>query len=67
VSFSPSGFICASTCSVSFASGTTINITAAANGTFGGWNGTCDSVSANGLVCTINTLTASRDVTATFN
>jgi hypothetical protein len=64
VSFSPSGFICASTCTVGFASGTSVSVTATPSGTFGGWNG-CDSVS--GLVCTVNNLTTQRDVIATFN
>jgi hypothetical protein len=66
VSFSPSGFICASSCTVSFASGTTVNVTATPNGIFGGWSG-CDSVSSSGLVCTVNNLTAARDVVVTFN
>lgn len=70
VTSSPPGLSCASTagtCSSSnFASGSTVMLTAAPNGTFGGWGG-CDGVSGSGLVCTINNLTTARTVTATFN
>ena len=70
VTSSPPGLSCASTAgtcsSSSFASGSTVMLTAAPNGTFGGWNG-CDGVSGSGLVCTINNLTTARTVTATFN
>ena len=70
VTSSPAGLSCASTagtCSSSnFASGSTVMLTAAPNGTFGGWGG-CDVVSGSGLVCTINNLTTARTVTATFN
>jgi hypothetical protein len=66
VSFSPSGFVCASSCTVGFPSPTAVNVTATPNGIFAGWSG-CDSVSSSGLVCTINNLTTARDVIATFN
>ena len=70
VTSSPAGLSCASTagtCSSSnFANGSTVMLTAAPNGTFGGWGG-CDVVSGSGLVCTINNLTTARTVTATFN
>jgi hypothetical protein len=63
---SPAGLSCANTCSAVFLTGATIQLTATANGTFGGWTG-CDSVSTSGLVCTIDSLTTSLAVTATFN
>ncbi|MGA8763139.1 MAG: Ig-like domain-containing protein [Candidatus Sulfotelmatobacter sp.] len=69
VSSSPSGLGCASTattCSANFTSGTTVTVTAAPAGTFGGWAG-CDSVSGSGLACTVNNLTSDRAITATFN
>jgi Divergent InlB B-repeat domain/Bacterial Ig-like domain (group 2) len=68
ITSSPSGLGCSTTCSAGFASGTTVTLTAAPNtgSTFGGWTG-CDSVSGSGFVCTVNNLTASREVTVTFN
>ncbi|MGA7906564.1 MAG: Ig-like domain-containing protein [Candidatus Sulfotelmatobacter sp.] len=66
---SPLGLSCASTastCSGNFTSGATVNLVAAANGTFGGWAG-CDSVDGTGLICTVKDLTSARTVTATFN
>lgn len=70
VSSSPPGLSCASSSvscsSSSFASGTTVMLTAAPSGTFGGWGG-CDSVDGTGLVCTVNNLTTARAVTATFS
>ena len=69
---SPAGLSCASsagTCSAGFVSGTPISLTATPTGTstFGGWVG-CDSVSGVGqTVCNINSLTANRTVTVTFN
>jgi Bacterial Ig-like domain (group 2) len=72
VASAPAGLGCASsavTCSASFVSGTPISLTATATGTstFGGWSG-CDSTSGPGLtMCTINSLTANRTVTVTFN
>ena len=69
VTSSPPGLSCSSTAgtcsSSSFASGSTVMLTAAPNGTFGGWGG-CDGVSGSGLVCTVS-LTTARTVTATFN
>ena len=66
VTSTPSGINCATNCSASFASGTAVNVTATANAgfAFGSWNG-CDSVS--GQTCIINSLTADRTVTVTFN
>ncbi len=69
VTSSPPGLSCATgtVCSSnSFPSGSSVLITAAPNGTFGGWAG-CDSVDGTGLTCTVNNLTALRSVTATFN
>jgi hypothetical protein len=67
VSSSPAGLSCTAptTCSNSFAAGTSIVLTASPTGTstFAGWSN-CDSFS--GLVCTVN-LQASRTVTAVFN
>ena len=69
VTSNPAGLSCATgtACSSnSFPSGSNVSITAAPNGTFGGWAG-CDSVDGTGLICTVNNLTALRSVTATFN
>ena len=67
VTSSPAGLICMSSCSAGFASGTMVTLTAVPSGTFGGWTG-CDSTSGSGsTVCTINSLTANRVVTVTFN
>ena len=62
---SPAGISCGADCSESYTSGTTVTLTAAANGgsLFGGWSG-CDSVS--GATCTV-TMSAARTVTASFN
>ena len=67
VTFTPSGANCATSCSESFASGTAVNVTATANPGFTvSWtNGNCDSVS--GQTCIINSLTADRIVTVSFN
>lgn len=70
VTSNPSGLSCASsagTCAAIFASGTNITLTANPSGTFGGWNGGCDSTAGNGLQCVINNVTSPRAVTATFN
>jgi hypothetical protein len=66
VTSSPLGLSCASSCIGSFASGTLVMLTAAANNgsTFGSWQG-CDSASTN-PVCTVN-LTTNRVVVVTFN
>ncbi len=67
VTSSPVGLGCASTCSTSFPTGTTVTLTAVGtNGsTIGGWTG-CDS-GGSGSVCIVNNLTANRAVTITFN
>ena len=73
VTSSPAGLNCPSTsgpCSASFISGTAISLTATPTppSTFGAWTGACDTVSGPGLtVCNINSLTANRVVSATFN
>ena len=66
ITSTPSGLSCASTCTASFASGTTVMLTATASGgfSFASW-GNCDTVS--GQVCTVNNLTSDRAVTVTFN
>jgi hypothetical protein len=68
ISSSPIGLSCSSSpgasCTGSFPTGTTVTLTAAAAGTFGGWVG-CSLDS--GTVCTINNLTNDVTVTATFN
>src|SRR6266567_3051529 len=72
VTSSPAGLTCPSTagpCSQSFVSGIPIQLTATPTGSsvFVGWGG-CDSTSGPGLtMCNINSLTANRAVTATFN
>jgi hypothetical protein len=64
ITSSPSGLSCATTCSTSLPSNTSVVLTATANGTFGGWTG-CDSV--NGTACTITIGNGNRAVTVTFN
>jgi hypothetical protein len=66
VTSSPSGLSCAGTCGASFASGTTITLTAAPNSgsSFASWSA-CDAVS--GQVCTVSNLSSNRTVTVTFN
>jgi uncharacterized repeat protein (TIGR02543 family) len=68
VTSSPPGVVCSSNpCTATFASGTTINLTAVASGVFAGWTN-CDATSGTGLtICTVNGLAANRTVTATFN
>lgn len=65
---SPIGLSCATTTnpcfSNAFSSGTSVQITATPNGTFGGWTG-CTSV--NGLVCTVSNLTTAVTLSAVFN
>jgi Bacterial Ig-like domain (group 2) len=64
----PPGLNCATTappCVGTFASGTTVTLTAIPIGTFGGWGGSCTS--EVGETCTIDNLTADVNVTATFN
>jgi hypothetical protein len=68
ISSSPAGLGCASSagssCTGSFPTGTTVTLTAAASGTFGGWAG-CSFTT--GTVCTISNLTNNVTVTVTFN
>jgi Divergent InlB B-repeat domain/Bacterial Ig-like domain (group 2) len=66
VSSSPVGLGCATSCSASFPTGTTVTLVAAASpgSSFGGWAG-CDSVS--GTTCTISDLSNNITVTASFN
>ncbi len=70
ISSSPAGLSCASsagTCtSGAFASGSSVQITAAPSGTFGGWTG-CSSVDGTGLTCTVSNLTTAVTLSATFN
>jgi uncharacterized repeat protein (TIGR02543 family) len=65
VSSSPSGINCGTSCSASYASGTSVTLTAAAASgySFSGWSGACSGTSA---ACTIS-MTTARSVTATFN
>lgn len=60
----PAGINCGSSCSASFASGTsvTLNPTAGANSVFAGWSGDC-----TGTASCIVDMSAARNVTATFN
>ncbi len=64
VTSSPAGIDCGSTCSASYASGTSVTLTAAADSgsTFVGWSGSCSGAGA----CTV-TMDAAQSVTATFN
>ncbi|HYJ41856.1 MAG TPA: cellulase family glycosylhydrolase, partial [Steroidobacteraceae bacterium] len=65
VTSSPSGINCGSTCSASYNSGTSVTLTAAAasGSTFGSWGGACSGTATS---CTVS-MTAARNVTATFN
>jgi beta-galactosidase len=65
VTSTPAGIACGSTCSASYASGTSVTLTAAAasGSTFGGWSGACGGTSS---ICTV-AMSAARSVTATFN
>jgi len=65
VTSSPSGINCGSTCNASYNSGTSVTLTAAAasGSTFGSWGGAC---SGTATACTVS-MTAARNVTATFN
>jgi phospholipase C len=66
VASTPSGIGCAPTCSASFTPGTSVTLTetAAANSTFAGWSG--GGCSGSNSTCNV-TLSASQQVTATFN
>lgn len=63
VTSAPSGINCGTDCSESYASGTSVTLTAtpASGYTFGGWSGACAGTGA----CTV-TMSAARSVTATF-
>jgi hypothetical protein len=63
VTSTPAGIACGSDCRESFASGTSVNLSAipASGSTFRGWTGACSGTGA----CTV-TLTESTTVTATF-
>jgi phospholipase C len=65
VASTPSGIACAPTCSASFTPGTSVTLTEtpAASSSFAGWSGGC---SGSNSTCTL-TLSASQQVTATFN
>ncbi len=63
VTSTPAGINCGGTCSASYASGTTVTLTAApaSGSTFAGWSGAC----TGSAVCTVS-MTAARAVTAMF-
>jgi endoglucanase len=64
VTSSPAGINCGATCSASFASATSVTLTASAAGgsTFAGWSGACTGTAA----CTVS-MSAARSVTASFS
>ncbi|HET9317661.1 MAG TPA: carbohydrate-binding protein, partial [Vicinamibacteria bacterium] len=64
VTSSPAGINCGSDCSESYASGTSVTLTASAAGgsAFAGWSGACSGTGT----CNV-TMSAARSVTATFN
>jgi uncharacterized repeat protein (TIGR02543 family) len=64
ITSSPAGINCGTTCSASYARGTSVTLTAsAATGySFAGWSGACSGTSAS---CTVS-VTGTRRVTATF-
>jgi len=64
VTSTPAGITCGSACSATYASGTSVTLTAmaATGSTFAGWSGACTGTGA----CTV-TMTAARAVAATFN
>jgi uncharacterized repeat protein (TIGR02543 family) len=65
VTSAPAGISCGTTCSASYARGTSVTLTAtpASGYSFSGWGGACSGTSAN---CTVS-MTAARSVTATFS
>jgi hypothetical protein len=65
VTSAPTGIDCGATCTGTFAIGTSVVLTAAAEtgSTFGGWGGACTGTS---LTCTV-TLSAATTVTAAFD
>ena len=64
VTSSPAGISCGSTCTTTFASGTSVTLTAKpnANSIFSGWSGACSGTDA----CTLS-LASQTSVTAVFN
>ncbi len=65
VTSSPGGINCGTTCTGSFAAGTTVVLTASTtSGTFTGWSG--GVCSGTGTTCTIPSIAAAKSVTATF-
>jgi beta-xylosidase len=64
VTSSPAGISCGSTCNATYASGTSVTLSAAAGSgaSFAGWSGAC-----TGTGSCVLTMTAARSVTATFN
>jgi uncharacterized repeat protein (TIGR02543 family) len=64
VTSNPPGLTCSVSCSVLFASGTSVTLTAnvASNSTFAGWSGACTGTAPT---CTVS-MTQARNVTATF-
>ena len=67
VTSTPAGINCGTTCSASFPPQTQVTLTETpgANSLFGGWGGACSSSGTNST-CTL-TLSASQQVSATFN
>ena len=65
VTSSPSGIVCGSACSASFAQGTSVTLTAAPNSgsAFAGWSGACSGTASTCVV----TMNSAKNVTATFN
>jgi trimeric autotransporter adhesin len=66
VTSQPAGIACPSSCSATFAAGTSVTLTAvpAAGQTFGGWSGDC--AGARTTECTV-TMDQARNVTASFS
>jgi lysophospholipase L1-like esterase len=64
VTSTPAGINCGTACSANYATGTsvTLNAAAASGSTFAGWSGACSGTGT----CTVS-MTAARNVTATFN
>ena len=64
VTSTPAGISCGSTCSASYASGTSVTLAAlaASGSTFSGWGGSCSGSSSN---CAVS-MTAAKSVTASF-